>query len=703
MKISPVARFDQKIGADSQRAKDYLKTMRVGFQDDEQGRSEWLEKKRYWFRRRYMEENRRPNFPWPGASEICMPLIDMNIDRMKPMFVNLVANAHPPVTVLAATSEHQKKSATIELFFDWLIRSHSPHFIREIIYGVDDMLECGRMILKTFWRYETRTEYETLSYRSMPETLRRFIVVKSNKQVAQFQGLTGETLMTKVAFKEFSKQIRMVIAQEMDLDEDEPQDKKAIDEIISWLESGAEKPITFKKRNTLIDCPAICAVNPAQLIVPGSTTSIEDAERITHEMTMTAPQLRARVKDLGWNESVVEDIIKTGAKASRPRRRIWQDEESEESLREGIKYQDNLLFTIYETIGWMDYNQDRRDENVVTVWSPDTEKDNLPPLAFYAYSRPSGRRPYHTTVFEPNKRRWYSPRGVPEKLSDLDWEITYQHRAKLNRMMIANAPTFMYRMHRNVNPQNFRWIPGQMVPVMDPTDVAPMQVPNLDMSFEREEQILKTWGEQYLGATDFSLSNPLSSLNEPRTKYEIEQVQASARQSLSLRGLVFQKMLEEVYDEFFDLWLTYGPDEIFARVTGEEPVRLSKEDLEGDYLFVCTGSIGQEDPALEASKALARVQILNQMAQAPGLLGNEFELNLGEAVMDWLEKDDIRAARRIVRRRTPEEIQKLEQEQAQQQQMAGMMQGMQAGQLFGQATEPGGGGGGGGTKPRKVG
>lgn len=683
MKISPACRYDHKISADSQRAKDYLKSMRTGFIEDESGRSEWLERRRYWFRRRYLEENRRPNYPWPGASEISMPLIDMNIDRMKPMFVGLVSNATPPVTVLASTSEQMAMTGTIELFFDWLIRRGSPNFIREIIYGVDDMLECGRMVLKTYWEYKTRTEFETLSYKNMPEPMRRLIVVKSKQQVAQFQALTGETLMTKASFKEFEKEIKQVISQEMDLDEEEPQDKKAIQEIIDWLKLGAEKPLTFKKRNTLVDAPAICAVDPGRLIVPGSTTSIEDAVRITHEMALTATQLRANVKDLGWNEGVVEKILKARAESGKQRHRIWQEDERWEALREGIKYEDHLHYTIYETISYFDHNNDGRDENVVTVWSPDFEEKEL---AFYAYQRPSGRRPYHTSVFEPNKRRWYSPRGIPEKISDLDWEITAQHRAKLNRMTIANAPTFMYRMHRNVNPANFRWIPGQMVPVMDPSDVAPMQVPNLDMSFEREEQLLKTWVEQHLGATDFSLSNPLSSLTEPRTKYEIQQVQASARQSLSLRGLVFQKMLEEVYDEFFDMWHEYGPDEVYARVTGQEPVRLSKEDLEGDYLFLATGSIGQDDPTLEAGKALARVQVLAQMAATPQILGNEYEFNLGEALVQWLEKDDLRGARRIIRKRTPEEIQQLEQQQQQQQQMSGFMAGIEAGGAFGKAA-----------------
>jgi hypothetical protein len=41
------------------------------------------------------------------------------------------------------------------------------------------------------------------------------------------------------------------------------------------------------------------------------------------------------------------------------------------------------------------------------------------------------------------------------------------------------------------------------------------------------------------------------------------------------------------------------------------------------------------------------------------------ELNMAEAVIDWLEKDDIRLVRRVIRERSTEELQKIAQEQQQ--------------------------------------
>jgi len=255
---------------------------------------------------------------------------------------------------------------------------------------------------------------------------------------------------------------------------------------------------------------------------------------------------------------------------------------------------------------------------------------------------------------------------VPEKLDDLEKEITVQHRAKLNAMAISTAKTFKYRAGSNINPSNYRWIPGQFYPVRSMDDVQELVVTPPDINLEREEQILRTWAEQYMGSADFGLANPLSSLTEARTAQEIRAIQASARQALSLRGTLFQKAMGDVYNELFDLWHEYGPEEVWVKVTGSEPMRFTKEDLQGDYEFIPTGVIGETDRALEASKALSRIEVLLRAQQAG--IGDEFEFMFGEAILDWLEKDDVRVARRILRRRRPEEVQAIRQQRAQQQQ-----------------------------------
>jgi len=256
---------------------------------------------------------------------------------------------------------------------------------------------------------------------------------------------------------------------------------------------------------------------------------------------------------------------------------------------------------------------------------------------------------------------------VPEILSDLEEEITFQHRAKLNRAMIETAPSFLYRPTSGINPSMFTWAPGQFYPVKDVVnDVRALEVPPGQAFEEREEQILRTWAEDRLGGADFGISNDLSSLTEPRTATEIRGIEQRGRAALSMRGALFQMSMQDVYREFFDMWHQYGPQEVWVRMTGTEPLKVTREELQGQFMFQPTGTIGESDPVLDAQKALGRLQILMQLQQA-GAMEPQFELNMGEAVADWLEKDDIRLSRRVLRRRSEEEVQQIQQQQQAQQ------------------------------------
>jgi hypothetical protein len=285
------------------------------------------------------------------------------------------------------------------------------------------------------------------------------------------------------------------------------------------------------------------------------------------------------------------------------------------------------------------------------------------PLKFKTHARASGKWGYHSYTFELNKRRWYSPRGVPEKLDDIEAELTAQHRAKLNRAAITNSPTFKAKPNRNVNLNTWGWRPGQVYFTTDPmNDLIPMVTQNLDMSFDSEIQQLRVWAESYLGGPDYGLTDN-SSLSEARTATEIQAIQGQARASLSMRGLLFQVCYSEIYNELLNQEIELGPKERYVTVSGDsEPILLLKEDLQGQYLIQCTGTIGSSDPVLEAQKAQNRMILL---AQLKPLIEPQYELNMAEAVIDWLEKDDIRLVRRVIRERSTEELQKIAQEQQQ--------------------------------------
>ena len=680
MKQAPDVAASPDIAADSQRMRDALTSLGRRVTQDMEDRASWVQAREHWFKRRYCLEWRNPQVPWPGSSNIVLPLIDKKCDEMKPQYVNLVASAKPPVTARAAMPRYQKKTKSVELWYEWLVHHGSPNFIEETTLGVDDCLETGRCIIKDYWRYETRQSPTTLTSSRLPAELRRLIVSQSEKDANKLfiagGGQGGAVVLTKREFDQQRDQIQKVVEYAFDLDHEERRDQKAIETILSWFRAGAKGECRFESRDVVMNVPAIQAIHPIDFIVPDNATdNIEDHERIAEVMYFTASQLKAAAIDQKFEKSAVDALFDKRRKGgdedgSNSRGFNWQKQliSRQQATKEGLAQDtESDLFEVWKISTRMSLTEGA-PEKKVQVWVPRESMGT--PLKFKVHSRASGSWGYHTYTFELNKRRWYSPRGIPEKLDDLDAEMTAQHRAKLNAAAISNSLTFKAKPNRNYNVSNWGWRPGQIYFTNDPIgDLVPVSVPSKDISFDSEVQQLRVWAESYLGGPDYGLSDQ-SNLSEARTATEIQAIQSQARQSLSMRGLLFQRCYQGIYKEMLNEWIERGPDEVYIQVTGgDEPIRLTKSDLQGQYAIQCTGTIGSSDPVLEAQKAQNRIIML---AQLKPLLEPKYALDLGEAVIDWMEKDDIRLVRRVIRERSPEEIQQIQ--EAQQQALAQQQQ-----------------------------
>ena len=653
---------DFELGA--QRAKDWLQDTVEGLSHDLGQRADWLSRRSHYQRRRYAQEMRNPELPWRGSSDIILPLIDKAIDQLKPRYANLVFAAKPPVTVLGWDDESHRKANRLELWFEWLLKFYSPNFGGELVLGIDDLLETGRCIYKTFWRRETRQSGQVLDLERLPQRLRQLQVAKTPRQAEQIFAQNGNNaVLTQREFDGNRELLEKAVARELGLGLDSDRDRKVVSEVLAWFRNGAEGELKIAPRDVVLDAPAMVAVSPIDFLVPAHTEEIEDAERMAHMTRVNRAQLQRLAWDSGWNREAVNALLENRLGSTSAIRTGFFEEYREDSrTREGIREERKDTFELWEVCSWFSDGPNQPMKRVVVLVSPDNP---LVPLKSYVYTRKHW--PYRTATFERNKRRWHSPRGVPEKLNDLEKEVTFQHRQKLNRMMMENAPSWIYGRNSGFNPGNVHWLPGQFYEVANIQNaVLPMPVPQVSPSEVQEEQILQTWADEYIGGQDFGNSNVLSNLQEPRTATEIRGIQNNASQALSLRGALFQEALRGVYDDFFELWHTYGPDEVVVKATLDaDPIRLTKKEMQGNFRIQVIGTIGQQDPQFESAKRLSIIQVLLQVAQA-GALGDRYEMDLGEAVLDWLEGEDVRLASRVLRQRTPEEVQQIREQRQRQ-------------------------------------
>lgn len=669
-----VHKHDRKLVVD-QRFRDFAKTLSSMISRDESDRGTWEENKLFFQRRRYQEEWRDVSFPWPGASDIVMPLIDKKFDELKPQYLSMIFGVDPPVTVTSIVKEHQRNVRNVEMMFDWLINfGGSPDFMRETFLLVDSTLT-GRGIAKTFWRYETRTAPETITMNRLPASLLQLIVADSEEEADRINLFTQRPVLSKREFRQNRGTIEETLARIFQLDPEEPGEKAQISRVTNWFRDGAREPLTIEKRDIVIDAPAMMSVHPMDMIVPANATSLQEAERLTQKIFLSRRQIRQQARDQLWREGDTKEFLsRIDRMDSVSERTPWAGASSgpisdqfrdEEFLRSGVSGNiDTDSIELWMCYTWFDYNGDGIDEKIVLLF-PARWPDII--LKAYAYERPSARWPFEESLFELNLPFFYSERGLGEKLDDLDREITSSHRSKINNMLISTAPTFKYRRGARVNLRGHHWVPGEGIPVDSMEDLDVLAIPDRSLSEEREEQVLRTWAEDYIGGTDFGLTSQ-SSLTEPRTATELNQIKDRARMSLSMRGMLFTDAMNHVFDEFHDMMIEYGPSDLWLNASGIEAVRLSREDIQGNFTFRVTATIGETDPILNAQKKLNRIFVTAQLVEK-GLIPPRWEVDMGEMILDWLETEDIRLAHKVIRERSPEEIQQILAQQQRMQQL----------------------------------
>jgi hypothetical protein len=135
---------------------------------------------------------------------------------------------------------------------------------------------------------------------------------------------------------------------------------------------------------------------------------------------------------------------------------------------------------------------------------------------------------------------------------------------------------------------------------------------NVEFSYEREEMLLKTVIQEYLGQLDYSLQSMINK-RQPRTLGEVQMQAQNANQVFSLDSTMWTNSLSEVFTQILELCQQYMPERVFALVVGTddlEPIHMTRDEIQGKYHIVCRGNDSNTNPYVKAQKSQMRVQLL---------------------------------------------------------------------------------------------
>jgi len=577
----------------------------------------WRDKTDKFYRLR-LREKKTKTFPFPGCSNLRLPTIETYIRKTKAALVALYANVKPRMMVVPQSDRDLDKARRIEKFLDWMCDT-KINLLEKLILLADKTLEKGFCCAKVIWRMEENcyTEVIDLDDLSVEEATWLFDLDTTDEMVLQA----------------FIKKYNVDMSETVQAD-----NLENITKAIADIRAGKNE-VRVSLRDELYNAPDVVVVDPINCYVPTDAKRLPNDNRfIGHEYFESYESLKKKADYGSIDKEAFNDIewIKDQGMDDTKDKLI----EITKDTREGVERINNPshLVRLLDLYCYYDLDNDGLDEKCHFLLAPDfkiiLKKQRL--------ENDSQKFPFIRFETEIIDDRWYSPRGYPEHLEDLSKEIDAQHNQKLDSQTIRNAPMFMYRSGI-INPRLIKFIPGQAIPVpgMTPLNdaIAPLEKsnPNAEFSYEREEMLLKTTIQEYLGQMDYSVQSMINK-RQPRTLGEVQMQSQAANVVFSLDATIFANALSEIYSQILELCQQYMPERVFALVVGEqgvEPIRMSRDEIQGKYTMVARGNDVTSNPQLRIQDAMQDVQVL--LSEVPLQTGVVNPMNVYQILKRYLQ------------------------------------------------------------------
>jgi hypothetical protein len=596
---------DESIGSAATPAEGLFTEIKNSVKDSIAFTGNWSSNQEKYHKMR-MRIKKTKTFPFADSSNLRMPTAEMNIRKIKAAVMGIIFGARPIVQALPSPGGNMDTAMKIEKLIDHLAMNVMEIEGKAEI-GIDQSLEKGMFLLKPHWRRDIIERTEEVDLNELP---------------------TEEALFLFNAERE---QILAQVIQRLDVDLHDSvaeQNISAVNDAIDKILSGQSK-VTFELQDMIYNFPDVALASPERVYVPvDSGYHPQSVGSITHEFFLSLDTIKRNAKFKGWSQESVDTI--NASKSIK----LESLTDTQKDLREGIEKLMNpsKLVRVWETYGYYDIDGSGKKKKAIITSFPDFSSVARKVLL----NNYSGRYPFVKLFYELNDDRWFSHRGICELLEDIIKEIDVQHNMKIDSQTIRNAPMFLYRAGM-VNPNLVQMIPNQAIPVNglqsleDTVKVLNMHNPNVEFSYEREQQILETKVQEMVGQIDFSLQSQINR-RQPRTLGEVEAQNQAAGRVFSLDAKHYINAFSELFNFIFELWSQHGDDEYEFLYFGEslqgERVKLTKEEIQGKYNIVVRGNDQNTNPNVKIQKAQQIIAaVTNPILLQTGIVGPQQIVN----------------------------------------------------------------------------
>jgi len=519
-------------------------------------------------------------FPWKNCANYMMPLIDTDISRAKPSYINLV-NVTPIVNFEPYGPEDIEPARKREFLFDWRMRTKVNYFEQYVI-GVDMALLQGAVVFKTGWKFQTRKFYKRIELENLPE----------------------EVLSALYDPRMDDNYLYRIIVEEFMVDDQFEENKKEIERVIKEFRDGkSEFDLTLVEASEDRAEMTACSIRD-DITFPVDTCNLNDARFIDYIFTRSQNDILMAMRD-GRYEEYSEDEIAQWAKGTP------QQKGNRRQPTPTPNKKDEAIW-LHETCVWFDIDGDGIEERCIVTW-PEANPSNI--LRFIELPYDHGQWPYVLVKRELNGPGAFESRGYGALGEDFQNAITTFVNQSVDNGTIVNTPRTKYKRGSIANIRNIRYVPGEALEVLtNLDDVKVEQGGNSSQAFLfQSAQYFKSWSDQRTGNLTSGLTSPNnqsgSGIQGTKTAKEVglvEQIQSEV-QSLDLQ--VWQNQMANVYYQIDSLYEQFGNDDEEILITGEQPMRISRQEIQGKFNIVPNGKLDNSNPQLRAAKAFNLMRI----------------------------------------------------------------------------------------------
>jgi hypothetical protein len=510
--------------------------------------------------------NGDPAFPFEGASDVRVRLIDRLIRDQKAMLMTAFNSSTLKVGGTEIGDTLAASSATS--LMRWLVETKlKSEFQREAELAADYMLTYGWTCAQITWDRQIGLRRQTM-------TMEELYAVAEQEQA---MGMNNAAQLIQAIMNESKEDYAVELARQQ-LPQMKVKDLRKFVRKMRTEGQGELEEVYIQK-----NLPKITALKPYdEVCFPPETSDLQQARVIFRRQYMTEVELRSMVKNANWDQEFVEAVSKTMGNHY-----YFNDPNlvpTTTALNSNILRGDNLVEVV-----WAYYRQ--LDENDIpsiyyTVFSPHVGNELYAIQEMLNYAH--GEYPFIPLRFEMSRRQVTESRGIPEISKTEQDEVKAQHDAFRDRTALEIMPPV--KVVKRVGALN-RIAPGQVLPVSTKDDYTWMEPPSgkAEYAISIIRQIEINLGNFY----GFIVGE------------DIDPNKVRMLQQLAVNNWL--QFWTQVYKQMFSLCLQFMPEEEVIRITNA-PLKQNMSDIHSQYDFNVRFDVRDTDPEFVMEKLKAIVE-----------------------------------------------------------------------------------------------